>query len=96
MEQNESTEDKYCRKSKIFKSEKHDIKTVEAFKNFMNPFDVKNFSLLYRISSGAPVSRKIEEDIFKVHKIGIEAVDTFIEERFVKKNVLMILLKDTI
>ena len=86
MEQNEITEHKDCRKSEIYKSEKHVIKTVEAFKNFINPFEVENFNLLYCISSGAPVSCEIEEDIFKADKLGKEAVDIFIKERFLKKD----------
>ena len=50
--------------------------------NFINLLKVENFSLLYCISSGAPVSYEIEEDIFKTHKLGKEAIDTFIEEEF--------------
>ena len=68
MEQNESMEHKDSIKWKVLKSEKHVIKAVEALKNFINTFKVENFSLLYFISSGAPVSYEIKEDIFKIHK----------------------------
>ena len=54
-------------------------KVVKAITNFINPFDDKDS--LYCISSCAPTTKDIEEDLLSVSKVGKEAKSTFIKER---------------
>ena len=56
---------------------------VKAITNFINPFDVYDNNL-YCLSSGAPTTKDIEEDLLSVSKVGKEA--TFIKEQLVDSH----------
>ena len=60
---------------------------MEAFGNFINPFEVENIESLYCLSSGVPVSQEIEQDLLNADRLGEEAASTFIKERMVEKRV---------
>ena len=55
-------------------------KVVKAITNFINPFDVYDNDNLYCLSSGAPTTKDIEEDLLSISKVGKEAKFTFIKE----------------
>ena len=48
--------------------------------NFITPFDVPDKDHLYSLSAGAPVSREVERDVFRVEMIGKEAKEEFVRE----------------
>jgi hypothetical protein len=60
-------------------------KTVEAFCNFLNPFDSTiDKSKLYNTSSGVAIPIDIESDLLNAEKIGAEARAEFVESRLKK------------
>jgi hypothetical protein len=65
--------------SEIKKSER---KTLNAIKNFTDPFAIIDKDRLYNIASGAPVSPEIEIDVLQADAAGKEAKNAFIRDRF--------------
>ena len=61
-----------------------DGKVLSAIDGFMDPFNPPpehNPDLLYRISSGKPVPKEVEEDVFRADPAGIKLKQTFVKER---------------
>ena len=58
-------------------------KTVDALKNFLNPFSV-NKDKLYCVPSAAAVPPEIEKDLLEAEKKGKEARVEFVDERLKK------------
>ena len=74
------------RPSEIQKSEQNVLRTVEAFKSFLDPFSVEDNDRLYNISSGAPVPTSIETDVMRAEVAGKKAKEAFIRDRLEKKE----------
>ena len=72
--------------SEIKKSETYVRNTMDAFNNFMNPFEVEDQSSLYCLSSGASVPQEVEQDLMNAQQYGKEALQEFIQERLVDKK----------
>ena len=68
--------------AEIRKSEEAVQKVICTIHNFMNPFDVPDKDHLYSLSSGAPASPEVERDVLCAEKIGKEAKEEFVRERF--------------
>ncbi len=72
-------------KAEMKRSQEYVNKTMDAFNNFVNPFDSTiDKERLYNISSGAAVSSDIERDLLKAEKIGAKSRHEFIDERLKK------------
>ena len=72
--------------AEIKKSENAVKKIITAVKNFMNPFNVVDKDQLYSIASGAPMKADVERDVLMAESFGNIAKKTFIEDRFIKKE----------
>ncbi len=68
--------------AEIKKSENAVQRTLEAIKNFTNPFDINDKDHLYNIASGAPVSPDVEIDVLQADTVGKTAKEAFIRNRF--------------
>ena len=77
---------KDLRKAEIAKSEKQVIKTIDAIKSFIDPFDVEDHQKLYYLSSGVAVDRETVQDVLRAEKVGKEMKETFIKDRLEKKE----------
>jgi hypothetical protein len=72
-------------KAEIKRGQEYVSKTVEAFCNFLNPFDSTiDKTKLYNISSGVAIPIDIESDLLNAEKIGAEARAEFVESRLKK------------
>ena len=59
-------------------------KVMSAIDGFMDPFNPPpehDPDLLYRISSGKPVPKEVEEDVFRANPAGVRLKEAFIKER---------------
>jgi len=74
---------KDVRKSEVKRSQDNVRKTVDALKNFLNPFSV-NKDKLYCVPSAAAVPPEIEKDLLEAEKKGKEARMEFVHERLKK------------
>ena len=75
-------------KAQIKRSQHYINITMEAFSNFLDPFDSSiDRSRLYNISSGAAVSADIETDLLTAEKQGARARSNFVELRLKKNEV---------
>ena len=83
MDTTESCSHKDVRHCKISQSVEATGKVVKAITNFINPFDVYDNDNLYCLSSGAPTTKDIEEDLLSISRVGKEAKFTFIKELLV-------------
>ena len=63
---------KDLRKAETAKSEKQAIKTIEAIKSFIDPFDVEDLQKLYCLSSGVSVDMEAAQDVLQAEKVGKE------------------------
>ena len=63
---------KDVRKSEVKRSQDNVSKTVDAFKNFLNPFSVEK-DKLYCVVSAAAIPPEIEKDLLEAEKKGKEA-----------------------
>ena len=70
----------------VKRSEDSVLKVQESVKSFLNPFNVENKDKLYCISSGAPATGDIQDDVLRADKAGREAKIQFIKERLETKN----------
>ena len=52
----------------------------------MNPFTVIDKDKLYSIASGAPMKADVERDVLMAESYGNVAKETFIKDRFIKKE----------
>merc|ERR1711954_513010 len=73
------------RPSEIKRSEKEVHETIDAFHGFSDPF-ADSLQSLYCISSGAPMSEKIENDVLCAELWGHEQKTKFIADRLAKKK----------
>ena len=74
-------------KAEIKRSQQYVKKTMEAFSNFLNPFDSSlEKDHLYNISSGAAVSADIENDLLTAEEQGATARSKFVEQRLKTKE----------
>ena len=64
---------KDVRPSEIADSEEATKKVLQAISNSINPFAVEDKDSLYWLSSGAPASKDIEEDLLMMAKVRKEA-----------------------
>ena len=69
-------------KAEIKKSEEAVQKAMSAICSFTNPFTISDKENLYNLASGAPISKEVEADVVNAEKIGKQAKEKFIEERF--------------
>lgn len=69
-------------RAEIKKSEEAVVRTMSAIRNFTNPFSIPDKDHLYSLASGAPVPFDVEVDVLSAEKVGKEAKQAFIEERF--------------
>lgn len=69
-------------KAAIAKSEKAVQNTINAIRNFTDPFSVPDKDRLYSLASGAPAAKDIETDVLQAEAKGREAKEKFIRERF--------------
>lgn len=86
MESNELLVHKDTRKSEIISSEQYVQHVVDAFQNFMNPFEVEDKEGLYCLSSGTSAPKDVEQQLFDADKLGKQIFEAFIQERLVKKE----------
>ena len=77
---------KDLRKAEIAKSEKQVIKTIEAIKSFIDPFDVEDHQKLYCLSSGVAVDMETAQDVLRAENVGKEMKETFINDRLENKE----------
>jgi hypothetical protein len=89
MSSTENDSHKTVRPSEIKRSEEDVQRLVNAFKNFMNPFDLPDFALsqLVCLSSGMPATSVVTEDMLKYISAGEAARNTFIQERILSTTV---------
>ena len=80
---------KDLRKAETAKSEKQVIKTIEAIKSFIDPFDVEDIQKLYCLSSGVAVEMQTAQDVLQAEKVEKEMKETFIKERLEKKEMFL-------
>ena len=73
-------------KAEIAKSEKQVIKTIEAIKSFIDPFDVEDNQKLYCLSSGVAVDMETAQDVLRAENVGKEMKETFIKDRLEEKE----------
>ena len=64
------------------KSEKQVIKTIEAIKSFIDPFDVEDHQKLYCLPSSVAADMETAEDVLRADKVGIEMKETYISPSF--------------
>ena len=83
MDTTESCSHKDVRHCKISQSVEATGEVVKAITKFISPFDVYDNDNLYCLSSGAPTTKDIEEDLLSISKVGKEAKFTFIKELLV-------------
>ena len=69
-ESNEGDKHKDLRPSEIKRNEKCVQNTTEAIKGFLNPFDVDDQDKVHGLSSGAPATDEIEDDVLCAEKGG--------------------------
>ena len=62
------------------------LKTIEAINSFLNPFDVPDKEKLFCISSGAPVSAVVQNDVLTAEEVGKKAKETCVTERLAVKK----------
>ena len=75
-------------KAEIKRGQQYVNTTMQAFSNFLEPFDSSvDRSRLYNISSGAPVSADIETDLLTAEKQGGRARSNLVNLRLKKKKV---------
>ena len=72
--------------SHIKKSEAAVQRTMNAIKNFTNPFTIPDKDHLYSLASGAPVSQDVETDVLQAEAIGKLAKEKFVNERLAKDS----------
>ena len=72
----EDTAHKYLRSSEIRRDEK-DLQ-INAFHNFINPFEVEVKEYLFCISSGARAPNEVANDILNAKAVGKRVFKTFI------------------
>ena len=77
---------KDLRKAEIAKSEKQVIKTIEAIKSYIDPFDVEDHQKLYCLSSGVAVDMETAQDVLRAENVGKEMKEIFIKDRLEKKE----------
>ena len=65
-------------------SEKQVTRAVTAIQAFSDPFRIADTDRLFSISSGAPASAVVEDDVLRAEAAGLLAKEEFIEERLVK------------
>lgn len=87
MTSSESKAHKDIRPTKVIATEKDVVKILDSFSNFINPFEVDNKDVLFCISSGAPATKDIQDDLLRTDEVGQNALSKFIKERLVEKNV---------
>ena len=85
-ESNEGDKHKDLRPSEIRRSEKCVQNATEAIKGFLNPFNVDDREKVYCLSSGAPSTDEIEDEVLCAWKAGEDAKELFITERLMKKQ----------
>ncbi len=86
MNPQDSSSHKDTRKAEIVHSEADVQKVVDAIGNFIDPFAVPDKDSLYCISSGAPVSKSVENDLLTAGDTGKQAFGRFVQERFVERS----------
>ena len=85
-ESNEGGKHKDLRRSEIRRSETYVQNATEAVRGFLNPFDVDDRDKVYCLSSGAPETDEVEDDVLCAEKAGEDAKELFITERLMKKQ----------
>lgn len=70
----------------IKRSEQSILKVLDAFEQYVNPFEVENRDNLFCLSSGRPVPKSVEENLLNVDNLGKASYKTFIQDRFIVKN----------
>ena len=83
---------KDLRKAETAKNEKQFIKTIEAIKSFIDPFDVEAHQKLYCLSSGVGVDMETAQDVLRAEKVGKEIKETLIKERLEEKEMFFELI----
>ena len=68
--------------SEMKKSREAVHRTQCVIKDFINPFTIADKENLYCISSGAPCSIEVQDQVLKADTIGKKLKETFIKERF--------------
>lgn len=61
-------------------------RAVEAIRNSMNSFEIADHEAVYCLSSGSPLPKDIEFDVFRADECGKEAMSRFMEDRLAKKD----------
>ena len=56
-------------------------RTMSAIGNFSNPFTLLDKDHLYNVASGAYVSADVKYEVLRAEACGIEAEETFIQDR---------------
>lgn len=65
-------------KAEVEKGEQAVQRTLEAIRNFTNPFTIPDKDRLYSLASGAPVPMDVEMDILQAEAVGKAAKAAFI------------------
>lgn len=74
------------RDSQRLRSEELVLRTVEAIQNFNNPFRMADIDKLHCISSGAPATTQVEDDMLRAEAVGMAIKKEFIEKRLKSKD----------
>ncbi|XP_067659430.1 uncharacterized protein [Haliotis asinina] len=74
------------RRAEVLKGERRVAKTAAAINSFNNPFNTAEKGKVYSLSSGAPASSDVENDILRTDTIGAESKSNFIQDRLEKKE----------
>ena len=83
---NKSNQHKDSNPSEVAQSEEKVKACIEAFKNFLNPFQIEDKSGLYNLSSGVRVSVEVEQDLLQAEHLGEIEKNVFINDRLKMKD----------
>ena len=77
-------------------SEKQVQRTLDAFKSFINPFQLEKFQPLISLASGATMTEDVRSDVLKALRKGTFQKEDFISVRLQSKNIpFLTLSKET-
>jgi hypothetical protein len=75
------------RPAEIVRSERRISRAVAAVTDFNNPFSLPDKDKLYCLSSGAPASELVANDVMRAEEIGLQTKEEFILKRLEKKEI---------
>ena len=75
--------------SELKKSEQNVQRVLEAFCQFLNPFDVDSelHASLFCVSSGLPIAEDVATDVVRYFTAGTKATDEFLKARLIERTI---------